>query len=141
MERAAREVLREFLEPGEESVGNDVNVQHLGGAPLGATVRGIAKVTAIDNRRVSFDVEAWVGDRQIGSGKHSRAMVLVSRLVENLAKLSKTEEYAMNLHANTLACCTIWYARDNIGMAAWLWCRTIDGVGWQVESLGTLPHG
>ena len=101
MERAAREVLREFLEPGEESVGIDVNVQHLGGAPLGATVRGIAKVTAIDNRRVSFDVEAWVGDRQIGSGKHSRAMVLVSRLVENLAKLSKTEEYAMNLHANT----------------------------------------
>ena len=88
MERAAREALRPFLEAGEESVGIDVNIQHLSGAPLGAVVRGIAKVTVIDGRRVSFDVEAWAGDRLIGRGTHSRAIVLVSRLIENLQKLA-----------------------------------------------------
>ena len=36
MERAARETLRPFLEPGEESVGIDVSMQHLGGAGLHA---------------------------------------------------------------------------------------------------------
>lgn len=101
MERAAREALREFLEPGEESVGIEVNIQHLGGAALGATVRGFAKVTGIDGRRVSFDVEAWAGDRQIGRGTHSRAVVLLSRLVENLEKLSNEESRAMNLAPNT----------------------------------------
>jgi enoyl-CoA hydratase len=103
MERAAREALREFLEPGEESVGIEVNIQHLGGAPLGATVRGVARVTGIDGRRVMFDVEAWAGDRQIGRGTHSRAIVLVSRLIENLDKISADEGRAMNLTANTSA--------------------------------------
>jgi len=106
MERAAREALREFLEPGEESVGTDVNIQHIGSAPLGATVRGIAKVTAVDGRRVAFDVEAWAGDRQIGRGTHIRSVVLLSRLIENLEKLSseklpKEEARVMNLAANT----------------------------------------
>ena len=30
MERAGREALRPFLEPGEESVGTEVNIQHIG---------------------------------------------------------------------------------------------------------------
>ncbi len=101
MERAAREALREYLEPGEESVGIEVNIEHMGAAPLGTTVRGLAKVTAIDGRRISFDVEAWAGERQLGQGTHSRAVVLVSRLIENLGKLTNDEGIAMNLHANS----------------------------------------
>lgn len=101
MERAAREGLREFLEPGEESVGVDVDVQHLGAAPLGATVRSLAKVIAVDGRRVRFEVEAWAGDRLLGRGSHSRAVVQVSRVIENLEKLSGDEGRAMNLDANT----------------------------------------
>ena len=92
MERAAREALRPFLEPTEESVGIEVNIQHLGGAPLRATVHGSANVIAIDGRRVTFEVEAWAGNRQIGRGTHSRSIVLISRLIENLARLSNEEE-------------------------------------------------
>ena len=101
MERAAREALREYIDPGEESVGIEVNIQHIGGAALGSTVRGLAKVTGIDGRRVTFDVEAWAGDRQIGRGTHSRAIVQLSRIIENLDKLSNDESRAMNLSLNT----------------------------------------
>ncbi len=101
MERAAREALREYIDPGEESVGIEVNIQHIGGAALGSTVRGLAKVTGIDGRRVTFDVEAWAGDRQIGRGTHSRAIVQLSRIIENLDKLSNDESRAMNLSPNT----------------------------------------
>jgi len=101
MERAAREALRPFLEPGEESVGTEVSIQHLGGAGLGSTVTGIARITAIDGRRVNFEVEAFAGDRLIGKGTHARAVVSVSRLIENLAKLANAEELAMNLSPNT----------------------------------------
>ncbi len=100
MERAAREALRPFLELGEESVGIDVNIQHIGGAGLGMTVTGVARVSMIDGRRISFDVEAFAGDRLIGKGSHSRAIVSVSRLIENLAKLGSDEGRAMNLTAN-----------------------------------------
>lgn len=101
MERAAREALRAFLEPGEESVGIEVNIQHIGGASIGATVRGVAKVAEIDGRRVRFDVEAWAGERLIGRGTHARAIVPVSRLIENLEKVSGDNKRAMNLSANT----------------------------------------
>lgn len=101
MERAAREALREYLEPGEESVGVDVNVQHIAGATIGATVRGIAKVTSVDGRRVTFDVEAWCGERLIGRGTHSRAIVQLSKMIENIGKLSGEDSIAMNLKADT----------------------------------------
>lgn len=100
MELAAREALREFLEPSEESVGVDVNIRHIAGAPLGATVRGVARVVGIDGRRVSFEIEAWAGARQLGRGTHTRAVVLLSRWIENLAMLSEEENMTMGLNAN-----------------------------------------
>ncbi len=99
MERAAREALRPYLEPGEESVGIEVNIQHIGGAGIGSTVVGVARVTSIDGRRISFDVQAYAEDRLIGKGTHSRAIVSVSRIVENLAKLSHDAGRAMNISA------------------------------------------
>src|ERR1700722_2713147 len=74
MELAAREVLRPFLEDGEESVGVDVQVEHTGAAMLGSTVRGVARVVELDGRRVGFDIQAFAGDREIGRGTHRRAM-------------------------------------------------------------------
>ena len=96
MERAAREALRPYLDPEEESVGVEVNVQHLAGAPLGAAVRGIAKVTATDGKRVRFALEAWSQERLLGRGSHARAIVRIEHLVANLNKLSNPTPSAMN---------------------------------------------
>jgi enoyl-CoA hydratase len=100
MERTAREALRPFLDAGEESVGVEVHVEHLSPAPLGATVRGFASVDGIDGRRVDFSVKAYHGDREIGRGTHRRAVVSVSRLLENVAKLSDNGDRAMTLAPN-----------------------------------------
>lgn len=100
MERSAREALRPFLEAGEESVGTDVQVQHVGGAGIGAVVRGEARVIGIDGKRIHFDIAAWCGERQIGLGKHTRALVRLDRLIENLDKQSQEGPRAMNLTAN-----------------------------------------
>lgn len=100
MERAAREALRPFLDDTEETVGMDVKVEHLGPAILGSTVRGMARVTGIEARRVDFDVLAFAGQREIGRGQHRRAIVRLSRLVENLAKVANDGELPMNLEPN-----------------------------------------
>lgn len=101
MERAAREALRPFLESGEESVGIGVNIEHLGSAAIGTQVTGVARVSSLEGRRISFVVEAYAGSRLIGKGTHTRAIIDVNRLVENLAKLSNSEGPAMNPAANT----------------------------------------
>ena len=101
MERAAREALRPFLEDGEESVGVEVQVEHTGAAVLGSTVRGVAKVVDIDGRRVSFEVQAFVGDREIGRGKHRRSVVQLDRLVANVVQMLNEEDRVMTLKPAT----------------------------------------
>lgn len=100
MERAAREALRPFLNEGEESVGVEVQVEHLGPAALGDTVRGVARVTAVDGRRVHFDVQAFAGDREIGRGTHRRAVVTLNRIVENVEKLCGDQGRTLALEPN-----------------------------------------
>lgn len=100
MEQAAREALRPFLEEGEESVGVEVDVEHTGAAVLGSTVRGVAKVVETDGRRMSFEVRAYVGDREIGRGRHRRVVVRLDRLVANVIELLKEEDRVMTLKPN-----------------------------------------
>jgi len=101
MERAASEALRPFLEDGEATVGVEVQVEHTGGAVLGSTVRGVAKVVEMDGRRVGFEIGAYVGDREIGRGRHRRAVVQLDRLVANVMQLLNEENRVMNLKPAT----------------------------------------
>ena len=86
MEHAARAALRPYLEEGEESVGIDVQVEHLAATPLGADVRAIARVTDIQDRVISFEIEAFDGDDQIGRGTHRRAVIRVDRFASKVAE-------------------------------------------------------
>ncbi len=97
MEQSAREALRPFLEEGEESVGVEVQVEHTGAAVLGSTVRCVAKVVELDGRHVGFEVRAFVGDREIGRGRHRRAVVQLNRLIANVMQLLKEEQRVMTL--------------------------------------------
>ena len=89
MEHAARKVLRPFLEPGEESVGVNVVVEHLAATPVNAMVRAEARVTAVDRRLVEFDIVAFdivAFDEleQIGRGTHRRAVINTDRFAAKL---------------------------------------------------------
>jgi enoyl-CoA hydratase/carnithine racemase/predicted thioesterase len=84
METAAREALRPFLDPGEESVGVTVDVRHLAATPLGVQVTGAATVTAVEGRMVDFEVVARDGHEEIGRGTHRRAIISLDRLTDRL---------------------------------------------------------
>ncbi len=100
LEQSAREALRPFLEDGEESVGVEVQVEHIGAAVLGSTVRGVAKVVEMDGRRVGFDMRAYVDDREIGRGGHRRAVVQLNKLVANVMQLLKEQHGVMSLKSD-----------------------------------------
>jgi len=101
MELSAREALRLFLEDAEESVGVEVQVEHTGAAVLGSTVRGTAKVVQLDGRRVHFEVRACVGDREIGRGRHSRAVVQLDRLAANVVQMLNPGDRVTDLKLNS----------------------------------------
>ena len=84
MENAALNAIKAYLEPGESAVGTEVNVRHLAATPVGRVVTGEAEVTKVDGRRVEFRVRAAEGEKEIGAGSHSRAVIDTAKFERRL---------------------------------------------------------
>ncbi len=84
MEVAASNAIQLLLPEGWVSVGTQVNVKHLAATPVGRTVTATAKVMAVNDRTITFAVEAHDGVERIGSGTHARAAVELARFERHL---------------------------------------------------------
>jgi fluoroacetyl-CoA thioesterase len=90
IEHTCRDLLREHSDAGEDSVGMEISVQHMAPTLLGMDVEITATVTAVEGRKVSFEVSARDELEPICAGKHSRFAVDVSKTHERLrAKAAK----------------------------------------------------
>ena len=77
MEKASSSAVDAFLEPGQVSVGFEVNIRHMAPASIGATIVATAELTEVTRNRLTFTVEAYSGDTKIGEGSHRRAVINV----------------------------------------------------------------
>jgi fluoroacetyl-CoA thioesterase len=84
MENAALNAVKAYLDPGESAVGTEVNVRHLAATPVGRLVTGEAEVTKVDGLRIEFRVRAIEGDKEIGAGSHSRAVIDMAKFARRL---------------------------------------------------------
>ena len=94
MEETCRLLLKEkFLQDEEwDSVGTLVNIRHLKATPVGTEVKLKAKVVKVNNRRVTFEVDAVDKIEKIGEGLHERTIINVPEFRERFyTKLKKLE--------------------------------------------------
>jgi len=94
MEETCRLLLKEEFLPDEEwdSVGTLVNIRHLKATPVGAEIKLKAKVVNVNNRRVTFEVDAVDKIEKIGEGIHERTIINVPEFRERFnAKLKKLD--------------------------------------------------
>jgi predicted thioesterase len=76
MEYAATTLALLHIEPGTTTVGFEVCVKHVAGAPEGAQCTAVAALREIvDGRKLRFDVEVRDGERVIGVGTHERRKI------------------------------------------------------------------
>ena len=75
MEQASQRAVLDHLPAEQSTVGFEVNIRHVAGADVGATVVAIAELERVDGRWLYFKVEALDGDRTIGVGTHRRAII------------------------------------------------------------------
>ena len=78
LERTARQAIAPFLAAEERSVGVELDLRHLGPAPLGAKVIATARVIGASGRFVDFQLEARDEHELILRGIHKRAVVNVN---------------------------------------------------------------
>jgi fluoroacetyl-CoA thioesterase len=88
LEQAARQTLRSVQEPGESSVGTEIEIQHLAPTPPGQKVRCLARVVGVDGPRVAFQVEARDERELIAKGFHRRHLVNAERFTRAVARKS-----------------------------------------------------
>ena len=86
VEHTCRDFLLRHLDPGEDSVGTRVNVEHLGPALLGAEVSIDVTVAAVDGRRVTFAATVKDGADEVLRGTHERFVVAVDKVRERLLR-------------------------------------------------------
>src|ERR671911_4230 len=70
VEYTCRDFLLQHLDPGEDSVGAHVSIDHLAATPMGLEVTIEAKITEIDRRKVVFSFSVKDTLEEVGRGKH-----------------------------------------------------------------------
>lgn len=86
MEVAAARMLVPLLQPGQLSVGVEVNIKHLAATPVGARVNAEATFLGMAGKLYRFKVEAFDPGGKIGEGEHTRAIISTDRLMEGAQK-------------------------------------------------------
>ena len=87
MERAACACLADVLEPGQTSVGTQINVLHTSASPIGMEITATAKIAFVFGRKIEFEITAADAQGEIGRGKHTRMIVDVERFMTKANKV------------------------------------------------------
>ena len=84
MENAAMSAVAPALPQGSTTVGAEMNTTHIKPSAIGAKVRAVATLTAVEGRKLTFDVEACDEVGAIGKGTHVRFIVDKERFMAKL---------------------------------------------------------
>ena len=75
MEEAACAAVNAHLEEGSGTVGISLNITHDRATAMGDSVTATAKLTAVDGRKLTFEVSAADSKGVIGKGTHERFII------------------------------------------------------------------
>jgi len=86
IEVTCRELLLEHLEPGEDSVGTRVEIDHLAATLFGMKVTIQATLAELKGRAAVFDIVGTDGVDTICRGRHARFIANVEQVKQRLAQ-------------------------------------------------------
>jgi predicted thioesterase len=89
VEVACRELLLQHLDPGEDSVGTRIELDHLAATLMGMSVELKVTLAEVKGRLVTLDFEGRDNVDAICRGKHQRFVVDVSATEARLAAKAK----------------------------------------------------
>jgi len=92
IEYACRDLLVEHIEPGKDSVGTRVELDHIGATMMGMWVDISVTIAEVKGAAVSFSFSARDAIEEVARGKHNRFIVGIEKTAQRLkAKLAKAQ--------------------------------------------------
>ena len=90
MEGAAAKAVLPYIAEDEGTVGTHLNVSHSAATPIGMKVWAEATVTAVEGKKITFDVVAFDEAGEIGRGTHERFIIKPEKFMAKVqAKLNQ----------------------------------------------------
>ena len=90
IEQTCRDMLLDFIDDGQDTLGTAVNIQHVAPTLLGMWAEVTVKVSKVDGRAVTFEViVADPVDDVVGKGTHNRFIIDVEKVKIGLAAKAK----------------------------------------------------
>ena len=84
MENAAMNTVASYLPEGATTVGAEISTTHIKPSALGTEIQATATLTAMEGRKLMFDIEARDTNGIIGKGTHVRFIVDIARFMSKL---------------------------------------------------------
>ncbi len=81
MENAAANSLLPYLAQDEGTVGTHLDVAHTSATPIGMKVWAETTVTAVEGKKITFEVAAYDEAGEIGRGTHERFIIKPERFL------------------------------------------------------------
>lgn len=75
MELAARQAIEGRLAEGKITLGTRVAIRHLSAAPIGSRVRAVARLTALEGRKLHFHVAVYDEVEKLAEGENEQVIV------------------------------------------------------------------
>jgi fluoroacetyl-CoA thioesterase len=85
VEYTCRDMLLEHLDPGEDSVGAHVSIDHLAPTPMGLEVTVEVRIVEVERRKVVWEFSVRDPAEEVGRGRHVRYVVETAKTRERLA--------------------------------------------------------
>jgi predicted thioesterase len=90
VEFCCRDLVKDHLEPGKDTVGTHVELDHTGATLLGMWVEITVTLASVEGNAVSFDFTVRDAVEEVARGKHNRYIVGIEKTAQRLrAKLAK----------------------------------------------------
>jgi len=89
IEQTCKLYILKFADEGEDSVGTQVNISHIGATLKGMSAEVTVTVKSIDSRRITFDISVRDEFDEVGIGTHERFITDASKSAERLRAKAK----------------------------------------------------
>lgn len=86
MERTCMDSVQPILSAGETTVGTLIHVTHIKATPLNDMVSYQSVLTQVNDRQLTFSVEAYDSKGLIGRAEHQRFIVNTERFMQKLTQ-------------------------------------------------------
>jgi len=84
MENTALKCIAEYMTEGRDTVGIEINTQHIKATKVGKQVTCTATITKVDGKKLFFDIKAEDEDAAIGRSKHIRYIIDTEKFLSRL---------------------------------------------------------